>query len=98
MAERNCTKVTGREIVRGRHALQCCASQPCSPTTNEPLPPLTDAIPNEISTEVPEVPAPSFAQSCESQTSYSGEVSLPVSSQESSSPSGSEPATSAKTL
>jgi len=58
--------------------------------TNEPSPPLIDEIPNEISAEVPEVPAPSFAQSYESQTSSSGEVSLPASSQGSSSPSDSE--------
>ena len=58
--------------------------------TNGASPPLTHSIPDEISAEVPEVPAPSFAQSCESQRSSSGEVSLPVSSQESSSPSGSE--------
>ena len=58
--------------------------------TNEPSPPLTDKMPNEISAEVPEVPAPSFAQSYESQTSSSGEVSLPASSQGSSSPSSSE--------
>jgi len=58
--------------------------------TNEPSPPLTDEIPNEISAEVAEVPAPSFAQSYESLTSSSGEVSLPMSSQESSSLSGSE--------
>jgi len=58
--------------------------------TNEPSPPLTDEIPNKISTEVPEVPAPSFAQSYELQTSSSGEVSLPTSSQGSSSLSGLE--------
>ena len=58
--------------------------------TNEPSLPLTDSIPDEISAEVPEMPAPSFAQWCGSQTSSSGEVSLPMSSQESSSPSGSE--------
>jgi len=58
--------------------------------TNKPSPPLTDEMPNEISAEVSEVPAPSFAQSYESQTSSSGEVSLPTSSQGSSSPSGSE--------
>jgi len=58
--------------------------------TNEPSPPLTDELPNEISDEVPEVPAPSFAQSYESQTSSTGEVSLPASSQRRSSPSCSE--------
>jgi len=53
-------------------------------------PTLTDEIPNEISDKVPELPAPSFAQSYESQTSPSGEVSLPASSQRRSSPSCSE--------
>jgi len=58
--------------------------------TNEPSPPLIDEIPNEISAEVPEVPAPSFAQLYGSQTSSSGEVSLPALSQGGSSPSDSE--------
>ena len=58
--------------------------------TNEPSPPLTDEIPNEISAEVPEVPAPSFAQSYESQTCSSGQVSPPALSQGSSSLNGPE--------
>jgi len=58
--------------------------------TNEPSLPLTDEMANEISAEVPEVLAPSFTQSYESQTSSSGEVSLPTSSQGSSSLSGLE--------
>ena len=91
MAERNGTKATGREIIGGRKPNNVVRRNRVHlRLTNEHSPSLLDEIPAEISTEVPEVLAPSFAQSHESQTSSFGEVNPPASSQGSSSLSGSK--------
>ena len=87
---------TGREIVRGRDALQCCASQPCSPTFDKWA--ITAINRRDTQWDICWGTRGACSLFCTVVRvadkflwkSSSGKVSLPVSSQESSSPTGSE--------